>query len=343
MKRRIAIVGGGISGAVLARCLADYGIGSTVCESNATLGGMCREITWNGSLVSEFGPHIFRTSNTAVWKFISRFCRFVEASHNVETFVSGKSVPFPPLTGNPPETLSTEHKSIGDYLVAAVGEDVFSRYYETYTTKRWGVSAFELSPDMIPLIPVWRHSSGFFSESRVGIPASGYTQMIENILDHALINVHLSSPVQVADLSLFNKVVWTGRLDRAFPDADLDCEYRAVTQTFSNRGEWPAMSSSVINYPGTDVSFIRKTNYQLLLPWRPPVIGTEFASDDGYPAYPVRTNSAVANINAHLVLLRSECPNLIPHGRLGLFRYASMDQSVENSLALADRIINKLL
>src|ERR1017187_6090470 len=195
--KTVVIVGGGISGGALARFLAEQGVRSVLYESSARLGGMCRETIWNGRLVPELGPHIFRTSNAALWAFLGRFGELVEAPHTVATFVDGEAVPFPPLAADGPVLPHGRHNSVGDYLVATLGKDVFSRYYEPYTLKRWGVSAFDLSPDMIPLIPVVRYPTGFFSEAKVGIPSNGYSRAIENMLDHKLISVNLQSSIRI--------------------------------------------------------------------------------------------------------------------------------------------------
>src|ERR1017187_5499730 len=217
------IVGGGISGASLARFLAEHGIRSVLHEDSALLGGMCRETIWNGHLVPELGPHLFRTSSDAIWTFFARFGEIVEAPHAVATFVDGEAVPFPPLAADRPVLPQSSHGSIGDYLVSTLGKEVFYRYYEPYTVKRWGVSAFELSTDMIPLIPVFPYPKGFFSETRVGIPSNGYSRVIENMLDHKLIAVHLRSSVRVSDFSPGHPVVWTGRVDKIASNPSLDC------------------------------------------------------------------------------------------------------------------------
>jgi UDP-galactopyranose mutase len=336
--KTIIIVGGGISGASLARFLAEHGLRTVLHESSARVGGMCRETIWNGHLVPELGPHIFRTSNAAVWAFLGRFGTFVEAPHMVATFIGGEAVPFPPLTADGPVLPHGRHNSIGEYLVTTLGKDVFSKYYEPYTLKRWGVSAFELSTDMIPLIPVFRYPTGFFSEARVGIPSDGYSRAIENMLDHKLIGVHLRSPIRISDTSRSRPIVWTGRLDMIASNPPLNCAFRGVRQSYEALGPWPSTSASVINYPGPDVAFIRRTNYHLLLPWAPSAIGTEFPCEEGYPAYPVRTNAAVESIRKYFGFLKSSYPNVIPHGRLGRFEYISMAQAIEQSLALAQRL-----
>lgn len=341
--KTVLIVGGGISGASVARFLAELGISSVLFETSTRLGGMCRETVWNGYLVPEMGPHIFRTTNDAVWAFLARFGDLVEAPHSVDTFVDGEAVPFPPLTAHGPKLQPGHHGSVGDYLVGTLGKELFSKYYESYTLKRWGVSAFELSADMIPLIPVFRYPTGFFCDSKVGIPSNGFSRVIENMVDHNLISIHTHSSVRISDLSPNLPIVWTGRLDQIAQRPPVDCVFRGVKQTFEAPGPWPSVMASVINYPGNDVAFIRRTNYQQLLPWRPLAVGTEFTCDEGYPAYPVRTKRAVECIRMYTAFLNNRYPNVIPHGRLGSFEYLSIAQAIDRSVAVVDQLARELL
>ena len=341
--KSVIIVGAGMSGASLARILAERGVHAIVYESSDRFGGMCREVIWNGHLVPELGPHIFRSSNTIVWDFFERFGEISEAPHTVATFIDGEAIPFPPVKADGRALPQARHDSVGDYLVATLGAEIFRKYYESYTLKRWGVSAFALSIDMAPQIPVFRYPTGFFNEARIGIPLNGYSRTLENMLDHKLIKVELRSSARISDLSRRHPVVWTGRLDRIATTPLSGCVFRGVRQDLEALGHWPCPSASVINYPGEDVAFMRRTNYQLLLPWRPRVVGTEFMCDEGYPAYPVRTNSAIDSVSTHLAFLKAQHPNVIPHGRLGRFAYMSMAQAIEQSLALAQLFVRERL
>ena len=65
--------------------------------------------------------------------------------------------------------------------------------------------------------------------------------------------------------------------------------------------------------------------------------------DGGYPAYPVRTKGAVESTRMHLMYLKVNYPNVLPHGRLGQFEYISMAEAIEQSLALAWRLMRDLI
>jgi UDP-galactopyranose mutase len=337
----VVIVGAGISGASLARMLADRGIRCVLIESSEIVGGMCREITWNGWLVPEFGPHIFRTSAPDIWHFVQRFTDLVEKRHDVLTVINEKVLPFPPLEGDGSNSLLDswhQYSTLGDFLVEMVGNEIFQRYYKHYTLKRWGVSAFELSADIAPLIPIFRFKTGFFQETRIGTPREGYTRAIENMIDHELIEVILGKTAMADDVGDFDVVVWTGRPD-ILPVRDrYQLPYRSILQQFEQSDHWGSPNIAVLNYPGPEAEYIRRTNYEILLPWAPKVIGTEYSAGSGYPAYPVRTKSAVADFDSLQSSLQRDLPKFVLHGRAGRFQYIGIDAAIRNSFVLADQI-----
>lgn len=340
--KNVGIVGAGMSGASVARMLADRGVPSTVFEIRDSVGGMCREVCWNGMVVPELGPHIFRTLDQNVWEFLGRFCTLVRLEHRVATKIDSEVCLFPPLEHPLHETpLPTNRvdSSVGEYLVRLLGTELYEKFYESYTKKRWGISAFELSADVIPLIPVYRNSKSFFAERLVGIPNSGYTNAIENMLDDKLIDLQLGRNPTVEELEGFQQLIWTGRVDQV-PDVEpTELHFRCVEQEFGFAEKWELDDVGVINYPGPEVKYIRRTNYSMLLPWRPRVVGTEFAGDKGYPAYPILTASAIKNLRTLQARISQRWPQLYLHGRLGRFEYISMDQAIQSSLELVDRLI----
>ena len=73
------IVGAGISGATFARVAAEDGKKVLVIDKSDVVGGLSKTITDKdtGIIVHKFGPHIFHTSSSKVWKFVNRFCNMM--------------------------------------------------------------------------------------------------------------------------------------------------------------------------------------------------------------------------------------------------------------------------
>ena len=66
MIKKIAIVGAGITGSVIARCAADIGINVDIFEKRNHLAGNCYDIEEFNSFTHKYGPHLFHTGNKKV-------------------------------------------------------------------------------------------------------------------------------------------------------------------------------------------------------------------------------------------------------------------------------------
>ena len=89
------IVGVGISGAVLARLLAERGESVIIIDRRNHIGGNCFDYQKNGINIHKYGPHIFRTDSDEVWQFLSRFTSWHKYTHKVRAIIDGKEIPIP--------------------------------------------------------------------------------------------------------------------------------------------------------------------------------------------------------------------------------------------------------
>ena len=76
--KHFLLAGAGVSGASLARVLADAGHKVTVVDRRSQIGGNCRDYRdEHGIMIHRYGPHIFHTSNEEVWNFLKPYvCEF---------------------------------------------------------------------------------------------------------------------------------------------------------------------------------------------------------------------------------------------------------------------------
>lgn len=93
---KILIVGAGISGASVARILAEKGHFVTVIEQRDHIGGNCYDyFDHDGICIHKYGTHIFHTDNHVVWNFVSRFTQWYPYQHKVLGLIDGMEVPIP--------------------------------------------------------------------------------------------------------------------------------------------------------------------------------------------------------------------------------------------------------
>ena len=92
------VVGAGISGAVLARCIAEKsGEKVLVIDSKSHIGGNCYDYKdENGISIHKYGSHIFHTNDVKVWNFITQFTGFNTYMHRVIALIDGieTTIPF---------------------------------------------------------------------------------------------------------------------------------------------------------------------------------------------------------------------------------------------------------
>ena len=84
------IVGSGLTGAVIARKLADAGQSVLVLDRRLHLGGNVHDHRHgSGVRVHTYGPHYFRTNNEDIWRFVNGFSAFYKYEAVLKSYVDG--------------------------------------------------------------------------------------------------------------------------------------------------------------------------------------------------------------------------------------------------------------
>jgi UDP-galactopyranose mutase len=213
---KIAVVGAGFSGAVIARELALRGFEVDVYDERTHVAGNCHtqrdEAT--GVMLHVYGPHIFHTSNEAVWKYVQQFDEFIPFINRVKTVFNSRvfSLPINLLTINnffgkclSPDEAQTFMHSIGDTSIINpqtfedqalrfVGKDLYEAFFKSYTEKQWGRHPSELPASILQRLPVrFNYDDNYYTSKYQGIPKNGYTYVVEKILSNENIKVHLNT------------------------------------------------------------------------------------------------------------------------------------------------------
>ena len=113
MKVDSVVVGAGISGISLARRLAEEnGERVLLVERKNHIGGGCYDYrNADGILIHKYGPHIFRTSDEKVYKFLSQYTEWEEYQHRVLTYSGGAFYPMPINLDTVNELLGTSYSA----------------------------------------------------------------------------------------------------------------------------------------------------------------------------------------------------------------------------------------
>lgn len=217
MTQNILLVGAGLSGAVIARSLAEAGYLCHVIDSREHIGGNChtKRDSETDVMMHIYGPHIFHTDDEGVWSYVNRFAEFMPFQNRVKTTAQGAvySLPINLLTINqffsltlrPDEARSfietkqadlsiSDPKNFEEQALRFVGPDLYNAFFKGYTEKQWGCSPRDLPASILKRLPVrFNYDDNYFFHKFQGMPKEGYTSMIERILDHPAISVQLET------------------------------------------------------------------------------------------------------------------------------------------------------
>jgi UDP-galactopyranose mutase len=364
--KKIGIVGAGFSGAVIAYQLAAKGYSIDVFDDRPHVAGNCHSErdAETGVMVHTYGPHIFHTSNERVWRFVNEFDEFMPFVNRVKAIVRGRvyTLPINLLTINqffgktfaPEEarqflssigdTSITEPKTFEDQALRFVGKDLYQAFFEGYTRKQWGMAPSELTASVLKRLPVrFNYDDNYYNSTFQGMPKNGYTYIVEKLLDHPNIRVHLNSRFDRTMTSDFDHVFYSGPIDGWFGFTEGRLGYRTLDfEAIRSTGDY--QGNAVINYCDADVPWTRISEHKHFAPWEThekTLIFREYSrlcGEKDVPYYPIRLAEEKSLLTRYVDRARKE-QNITFIGRLGTYRYLDMHVTIQEALETADRFL----
>ncbi|MEM7142577.1 MAG: UDP-galactopyranose mutase [Actinomycetota bacterium] len=362
---KFGIAGAGFSGAVIARELADAGHEVDVFDPRAHVAGNCHTERDDESdvLVHRYGPHIFHTEDERVWEYINRHGDMMPFNHRVRTTVDGRVylMPINLLTINQlfetamgPEEAAAfieeqSDTSIGEpanfeeQALKFVGRRIYEAFFYGYTKKQWGCEPTQLPASILKRLPVrFNYDDSYYAHPYQAMPRHGYTPIVEAILDHERITVHLGESLHPTDAASYDHAVWTGPLDAWFDFRHGRLGYRTLDfDEFHAEGDF--QGCSVMNYGSAEIPYTRITEHKHFAPWEShdkTVCYREYSrlmEPDDIPYYPIRLTDDHALLDRYLEDA-ADASGVTFVGRLGTYRYLDMDVTIGEALTAADGI-----
>lgn len=330
MPKDILIVGAGLSGAVIARQLADKGHQVTVVERRPHIAGNAfDEINELGIRVHRYGPHLFHTSNMAVVQWLSRFTDWVPYRHRVKALLGdGRLVTFP----------------VNRETAAIVGKDrVLDIFYRPYTRKMWSAPLEEMEPALLARVPMRDDDCEdyFPNDPFQALPAQGYTAMVRNMLDHPRIGLHLDEAFRPAMASRHAHVFNSMSIDEYFGFCLGHLPYRSLRFHHHHLPVPRVLPTTSVNFTD-DGPFTRVTEWKLLPGHgenpKMTTLTVEEPCDhrDNHfeRYYPIR-DRAGANLGLFHRYKAMAPEGMTFIGRCGNYAYLDMHQAVNSALAAA--------
>lgn len=366
MSSNFLMVGAGLSGAVIGRHLAALGHQVKIVDSRGHVAGNCHcaRDADTGVMVHIYGPHIFHTDDAEVWDYVNRYETFMPYKNRVKTISGGQVFSLPVnlhtinqffhATMNPAEakafleakadTTITDPQTFEEQALRFVGRELYEAFFKGYTQKQWGVHPTELPASILKRLPVrFNYDDNYFFHKFQGMPENGYTAMVERILDHPNITVHLNTTFNRAQAADFDHVFYSGPLDGWY-DYDMGrLGYRTLDfERFTHLGDY--QGCAVMNYGEVDVPWTRIAEHKHFAPWEShegSVLYREFSrlcGPDDIPYYPIRLMEEQALLRQYVS--RAEAERGVTFvGRLGTYRYLDMDVTIREALNTARHFV----
>lgn len=353
MKTDVVVVGCGIAGSVLARRLAEETQAKVlIIEKRDTIGGDCYDYyNEDGILIHQHGPHIFRTNSKAVWDYLSRFTEWEDYQHKVLANVNGQYYPIPINLDTVNQFLGTSYtaENVGEYfdnnrtstvavnnvreqIESQIGPAFYHAFFEQYTEKQWGLSCEGLPPEIVARIPIRKNRDDrYFTHKYQALPKAGYTRMIQKILDHPSIHILLNTEYRdIQDEINSGHIYYSGSIDEYYNYQYGKLPYRSVSFKFETLPIDEFQPVAVVNYPN-NYDYTRITEFKHFYRYKRTntVIAKEYPGGGGEPSYPIPIKENIALYEKYRAIPNNEVTFI---GRLGEYKYYSMDQIVSNIL-----------
>ena len=379
MKCEIAVIGSGLTGATVARQLANAGYSVLVLEKRNHIGGNLYDFREpNGFLVQRYGPHVFHTSDRKLVDYILQYDEWVPYAIKCGAVINGVETPTPfnfqtidqfydtksafklknrfqkMFPGR--KTISVlEALNCRDEAIQSYARFLFENDYLPYTAKQWGIPPKEIDASVLNRVPLClSYDDSYFNEEYEMLPKNSFTHFISNLLNHEKIKVILNSngldrlsfaPQNILFDGKTIPVVFTGPIDSLFKYRFGELPYRSLRFEFLHASETGIQGRPVIAYPQVN-DFTRITDFRHL-PEQPGFSQTTYAVE-----YPVQFGRGCSSEPYYPVLteasrlrylrykqLTLEYHNLFCCGRLAEFKYYNMDQALRRALETANELL----
>lgn len=330
--KKILVVGAGLSGAVIARELAEQGHSITVIDKrNHAAGNAYDFVNEYGIRVHLYGPHLFHTSNDKVVDWLSRFTEWIPYQHKVKALLEdGRHVTLP-VNKETSEIVGKSH--------------VLDVFFRPYTKKMWGVELEELDPAISQRVPIRDDMNELYfpNDTFQALPKTGYTRMIENILAHPNIQVQLNFAYNKAMNTEFNWVFNSMPIDEFFEFKHGPLPYRSIRFHTATLPIPKVLPTATVNFTHKE-PFTRVTEWKLLpghghnpayttLTTEEPC---DYKDNQFERYYPVKDVGG-ENLERYRLYAAEPSGNVTFIGRCGLYAYLDMHQAVSSALSIVQK------
>ena len=318
------VIGCGLSGITAAILLKEKGYSVTIYDRRNHIGGNCYDSNVAGTLVHNYGPHLFHTNDDEVFEFLSRYTEWFPYENKVKgnTELGMLSLPYSKQTV----------KEIGRELTQ---EEIIDIIFKDYSEKQWGVPFEEIPKSITNRVPKTKDCEDptwYEGEKYQCLPKHGYTKMMEKMLEG--FTVVLSSKDEQWRAWPFDLTIYTGKIDEYFNYCYGRLPYRSLD--FKHETSSVKKQHAIVNQNNNSNRFTRIYDHSYFN-WEhkgPTIITTEYPKeykDGDIPFYPIPWGEGLQMYAKYKELADKE-KNVVFIGRLASYAYLDMWMAVKQAM-----------
>jgi len=352
------IVGSGLTGATIARVLADAGREVLVLERRTHLGGNVHDFVHPSRIrIHTYGPHYFRCTSHRIWEFVNRFAAFVPFDAQVKTLVAGRLEEWPinrkifdRHPGWEATRLVGRPRNFEEACLQKMPLPIYRDFVHGYTRRQWGCDPCDLDAQLANRIRVNGHDETSLTPRHrfQGLPALGYAHFMENLLAGVSRALDVDYLRCRSDYHARKALIFTGPIDEFFDFSEGHLTYRGQRRLHEFMPDHVlCQPCAQVNYPGdADDGPIRSIEWKHLMPEAElplcagTVITKEFPFTPENPdqfEYPMPMSQHRQIVECYR-RQAAQVPGLLICGRLGEYRYLDMNQAIGKALSIAEKL-----
>jgi UDP-galactopyranose mutase len=329
---RVKIVGCGLAGITAAVLLSRNGHEVEIFETRNHIGGNCYDSKLAGTLMHNYGPHIFHTDDEEVFKFLSEFTEWTPFALKPlgNTKLGLVSLPYSKKT----------IREIGRELTQ---EEIVRFLFKDYSEKQWGVPFSQIPKSITNRIPKTKDCEDptwFEGQKYQYIPKDGYTEMMLRMLYGIRVNKDCKKTdwqKSPADLTIY-----TGKIDEYFHYCFGELPYRSLQ--FIHRTTTQKLPTFIINQNTRNVPYTRIYDHSFFTPGH---VGTTIITEEypkeceagEVPFYPMPFGEGLKTYSKYKELADKE-KNVVFLGRLATYTYMDMWVVIKQAMLKVDALLS---
>jgi len=361
MKVDYLIVGSGLTGATIARHLADNNREVMVIDRRPHVGGNVHDqLHPSGIRMHTYGPHYFRTNSDELWSYVNRFGSFYQFEAQVKSWVDGAYEQWPVDEAYIRRTVGVPwqpaHQGVArnfeEASLAMMPLAIYENFVKGYSEKQWGVAASELSADLAKRFEIRSEDDPRLTKHKYqGLPTDGYAAWMASMLSGIPVTLNVDFLMNRETYQARRMLVFTGPIDEFFGFSLGKLQYRGQVRSHQYLPDVGyAQPWAQINNPQMhNGPHIRTLEWKHMLPPQiaKQISGTLLTKEETitptspshyeYP-FPDKVNGALFR---NYVKLAEQVPRTLICGRLGEYRYYDMDQAISRARMLASKILQQ--